>query len=115
MFFVAYFLLEVPSNLLLERFGARRWIARIMFTWGLISGSFAFIPSISHATGLSNEWTFYVLRFLLGICEAGFFPGVIFFLTLWFPSAYRARVISIFMLAIPNFLDHRRADLRHSA
>ena len=101
LFFVAYFLLEVPSNLLLERFGARRWIARIMFTWGLISGCFAFIPSISHATGLSNESTFYVLRFLLGICEAGFFPGVIFYLTLWFPSAYRARVISIFMLAIP--------------
>src|SRR5271168_121347 len=101
LFFVAYFLLEVPSNLLLERFGARRWIARIMFTWGLISACFAFIPSISHASGLSNQSTFYVLRFLLGVCEAGFFPGVIFYLTLWFPSAYRARVTSFFMLAIP--------------
>src|ERR1700722_14762837 len=78
LFFVAYFLLEVPSNLLLERFGARRWIARIMLSWGVVSACFAFIPTISHATGLSSEWTFYVLRFLLGICEAGFFPGVIF-------------------------------------
>jgi MFS transporter, ACS family, tartrate transporter len=101
LFFVSYFLLEVPSNLFLERFGARRWIARIMFSWGVVSGAFAFIPSLSRVTGLSSEWAFWALRFLLGLCEAGFFPGVIFYLTLWFPSAYRARVISIFMLAIP--------------
>jgi MFS transporter, ACS family, tartrate transporter len=101
LFFLSYFLLEVPSNLFLERFGARRWIARIMFSWGVVSGAFAFIPSLSRVTGLSSEWTFYALRFLLGLCEAGFFPGVIFYLTLWFPAAYRARVISIFMLAIP--------------
>jgi len=101
LFFIAYFLLEVPSNLFLERFGARRWIARIMFSWGIVSGAFAFIPFLSRVTGVSNEWTFYALRFLLGLCEAGFYPGVIFYLTLWFPAAYRARVISIFMLAIP--------------
>lgn len=101
LFFIAYFLLEVPSNLALERFGARRWIARIMVTWGLISAAFAFIPHISQASGLSMEHTFYLLRFLLGIAEAGFFPGVIFYLTLWFPSVYRARIVSLFMLAIP--------------
>ncbi len=101
LFFIAYFLLEVPSNLALNRFGARLWIARIMFSWGLVSAMFAFIEPISRYTGLSHEWTFYILRFLLGICEAGFFPGVIFYLTLWFPSVYRARVVSLFMLAIP--------------
>ena len=101
LFFIAYFLLEVPSNLALARFGARLWIARIMLSWGLISGLFAFIRPISAATGVSPEWVFYILRFMLGIAEAGFFPGVIFFLTLWFPSIYRARVVSMFMLAIP--------------
>jgi MFS transporter, ACS family, tartrate transporter len=101
LFFIAYFLLEVPSNLALDRFGARRWIARIMITWGLISAAFAFIPQISRFTGLSVEYTFYSLRFLLGMAEAGFFPGIIFYLTLWFPSAYRARIVSLFMLAIP--------------
>jgi MFS transporter, ACS family, tartrate transporter len=101
LFFVAYALLEVPSNIALNRFGARRWIARIMVTWGIISGAFAFIPHISAATGISHEYTFYLLRFLLGLAEAGFFPGVIFFLSLWFPAVYRARVISLFMLAIP--------------
>ena len=101
LFFIAYFLLEVPSNLLLDRFGARLWIARIMFSWGIISGLFAFIAPIANATGTSNETVFYTLRFLLGIAEAGFFPGIIFYLTLWFPSVYRARVVSLFMLAIP--------------
>jgi MFS transporter, ACS family, tartrate transporter len=101
LFFIAYFLLEVPSNLALDRFGARLWIARIMFSWGLISALFAFIQPISAWTGISNEWVFYILRFLLGIAEAGFFPGIIFYLTLWFPSVYRARVVSLFMLAIP--------------
>jgi MFS transporter, ACS family, tartrate transporter len=101
LFFISYFLLEVPSNLALDRFGARLWIARIMFTWGLVSGMFAFIGPISAATGLSNEWVFYSLRFILGAAEAGFFPGIIFYLTLWFPSVYRARVVALFMLAIP--------------
>jgi MFS transporter, ACS family, tartrate transporter len=101
LFFIAYFLLEVPSNVALNKFGARKWIARIMITWGVISAAFAFIPQISHATGLSVEYTFYLLRFLLGMAEAGFFPGVIFYLTLWFPSVYRARIVGLFMLAIP--------------
>ena len=92
IFFVAYFLFEVPSNLFLERVGARKWIARIMFTWGLLSGGMALIHG---AMG------FYVVRVLLGIAEAGFFPGVIFYLTLWFPSRYRARIVGYFMVAIP--------------
>jgi MFS family permease len=101
LFFIAYFLFEVPSNLFLERVGARVWIARIMISWGIVSAAFAFIPSIAGATGASNETVFYTLRLLLGACEAGFFPGIIFYLTLWFPAVYRARVISFFMLAIP--------------
>jgi D-galactonate transporter len=92
IFFLAYFLFEVPSNLFLERVGARKWIARIMFTWGVISGGMAFVV---------GETSFYVLRVLLGIAEAGFFPGVIFFLTLWFPAVYRARIVGYFMAAIP--------------
>src|ERR1700761_305126 len=84
LFFIAYFLLEVPSNLALDKFGARRWIARIMVSWGIISGLFAFIGPISSATGISTQSVFYILRFLLGIAEAGFFPGIIFYLTLWF-------------------------------
>jgi ACS family tartrate transporter-like MFS transporter len=92
IFFLAYFLFEVPSNLFLERVGARKWIARIMFTWGLISGAMAFI---------GGETSFYLLRVLLGIAEAGFFPGIIFYLTLWFPAVYRARIIGYFMAAIP--------------
>ena len=92
IFFLSYFIFEVPSNLMLERFGARRWIARIMFTWGILSGAMAFIGGV---TG------FYVVRTLLGAAEAGFFPGIIFFLTLWFPSIYRARIVGFFMAAIP--------------
>ncbi|MFE1602795.1 MFS transporter [Methylobacterium sp. ID0610] len=92
LFFLTYFLFEVPSNLFLERFGARRWIARIMLSWGLISGGMAFI---------GGETSFYVMRLLLGAAEAGFFPGIIFYLTLWFPAAYRARIVSAFMVAIP--------------
>jgi MFS family permease len=101
LFFVGYFLFEVPSNIFLERVGARVWIARIMITWGIVSAAFAFIPWISAKTGASTEGVFYFLRLLLGACEAGFFPGIIFYLTLWFPAVYRARVISMFMLAIP--------------
>ena len=101
LFFVGYFLFEVPSNIFLEKVGARVWIARIMISWGIVSAAFAFIPSISATTGFSKEGVFYFLRLLLGACEAGFFPGIIFYLTLWFPAAYRARVVSLFMLAIP--------------
>jgi MFS transporter, ACS family, tartrate transporter len=92
IFFIAYFLFEVPSNLLLERFGARKWIARIMFTWGVISGAMAFV---------GGPTSFYILRALLGVAESGFFPGIIFYLTLWFPAVYRARIIGYFMAAIP--------------
>lgn len=92
IFFIAYFLFEVPSNLALERFGARRWIARIMFSWGVISAAQAWVGSAT---------SFNVVRFLLGIAEAGFFPGVIFYITLWFPAAYRARIVGWFMFAIP--------------
>jgi len=92
IFFLAYFVFEVPSNLMLERFGASRWIARIMFSWGLLSGAMALI---------GGETGFYVVRVLLGAAEAGFFPGIIFFLTLWYPSLYRARIVGYFMAAIP--------------
>jgi ACS family tartrate transporter-like MFS transporter len=101
IFFIAYFIFEVPSNLLLERFGARKWIARIMLSWGFLSGTMAFIPAIARATGLGNENSFYLLRVLLGVAEAGFFPGIIFYLTLWFPAEYRARIVGYFMAAIP--------------
>jgi MFS transporter, ACS family, tartrate transporter len=101
IFFIAYFFFEVPSNLLLERFGARRWIARIMFTWGILAAAMAYIPQISQYTGMSAAHVFYSLRILLGVAEAGFFPGIIFLLTLWFPAAYRGRVVGYFMAAIP--------------
>lgn len=101
IFFIAYFFFEVPSNVLLERFGARRWIARIMFTWGIMAAAMAFIPDIARYTGMSAAHVFYGLRVLLGIAEAGFFPGIIFLLTLWFPAAYRGRVVGYFMAAIP--------------
>jgi ACS family tartrate transporter-like MFS transporter len=92
IFFIAYFFFEVPSNLALDRYGARLWIARIMLTWGLVAGAQAFVV---------GELSLNVIRLLLGVAEAGFFPGVIFFITLWFPAAYRARIISWFMFAIP--------------
>ena len=92
IFFLSYFVLEVPSNLALDRFGARKWIARIMLTWGLIAGAQAWV---------SSQTELNVARFLLGAAEAGFFPGIIFFLTLWFPTAYRGRVVGLFMFAIP--------------
>ncbi|SIT49352.1 putative tartrate transporter [Paraburkholderia piptadeniae] len=92
LFFVSYFVFEVPSNILLERVGARRWIARIMFTWGLCSAATAFVQGAS---------SFYTVRILLGAAEAGFFPGIVFFLTLWVPASYRARVIGGFMAAMP--------------
>jgi sugar phosphate permease len=92
LFFLTYCLCEIPSNLLLYRFGARRWLARIMFTWGLCAAGMALI---------SNDISFYVVRALLGAAEAGFQPGVLFFLTLWFPEAYRGRVLGLFFAAIP--------------
>ncbi|GJE75971.1 MULTISPECIES: MFS transporter [Methylorubrum] len=92
LFFVGYFLFEVPSNVILDRVGARVWIARIMITWGIISGAFMFVNSAT---------SFYIMRFLLGLAEAGFYPGVILYVTAWFPSHRRARVIAVFMSAIP--------------
>lgn len=90
LFVVGYVLLEVPSNLLLYRFGARRWIARIMISWGIATAAMVF---------LQNEWQFYGLRFIVGAMEAGFAPGILYYLTLWFPRAYRGRITSIFFLA----------------
>jgi len=92
MFFIGYFTFEVPSNIILHRVGARTWIARIMITWGIVSALFMFIRS---------PMSFYVLRFVLGVAEAGFFPGIILYLTYWFPSDRRGRMISMFMMAIP--------------
>jgi ACS family tartrate transporter-like MFS transporter len=92
IFFIGYVLFEVPSNIIMEKVGARIWIARIMITWGLLSAGTAFVSS---PTGL------YVLRFLLGVAEAGFFPGMILYLTYWFPAAFRARILSAFMIALP--------------
>lgn len=91
-FFLTYFLLETPSNLILLKMGARRWIARIMFTWGILSACMALV---------SSEWSFYIVRFLFGAAEAGFFPGILFYLTLYFPAVYRARMVSMYMVAIP--------------
>ncbi|MFP3549804.1 MFS transporter [Paraburkholderia sp. SIMBA_049] len=92
IFFLGYFLFEVPSNVILHRVGARRWLARIMLTWAVISASFVFVKSPT---------AFYVLRFLLGVAEAGFAPGVILYLTYWFPSERRAKALSLFFMAIP--------------
>ena len=90
VFFVGYFLFEIPSNLILNKVGARRWIARILLTWGIISALTAFVW---------NDWTFYTVRFFLGIAEAGFYPGIVLYLTWWFPSHYRSRMMGIFQSA----------------
>src|SRR5437879_6057206 len=92
VFFLGYCLFEVPSNLILHRVGARRWIARIMITWGAISVGMMFVRSTP---------AFYVLRFLLGAAEAGFFPGMVYYLSHWYPEAQRARAIAAFMTAVP--------------
>src|SRR5215213_4239498 len=92
IFFLSYAIFEIPSNVILARVGARLWIARIMISWGIVSSAMMFVRSAE---------TFYTLRFLLGVTEAGFFPGIIYYLTCWFPSVYRARVVALFMLAIP--------------
>jgi D-galactonate transporter len=92
IFFIGYFFFEVPSNVILHKVGARMWIARIMITWGIISASFMFVKTVP---------MFYFLRFLLGVAEAGFYPGIILYLTYWYPSERRARVTALFMIAIP--------------
>jgi MFS family permease len=107
IFFFGYFIFEVPSNLILERVGARRWIARIMISWGVISASFAFVPSISaifQSFGFSffdNARTFYFLRFIFGAAKAGFFPGIILYLTYWFTADERARWAGVFLTGNP--------------
>lgn len=92
LFFIGYLLLEVPSNLALNKFGARRWIARIMVSWGIIATLMTFVPNVG---------TLYILRFLLGVAEAGFFPGIIFYMTFWFPKQQRAKALAVFILAVP--------------
>jgi MFS transporter, ACS family, tartrate transporter len=93
IFFLGYAIFEVPSNVILHRVGARTWIARIMLSWGIVSGCMMFI---------TGPVSFFVVRFLLGVAEAGFFPGVLLYFTYWFPAAYRARVISALFLAVPG-------------
>ena len=90
LFVVGYVLFEVPSNLMLYKVGARRWIARIMVSWGIATALMVFVQT---------EWQFYVLRFLIGAMEAGFAPGVLYYLTLWFPTSYRGRITSMLFLA----------------
>ena len=92
LFFVGYFLFEVPSNLALQRFGARRWIARIMISWGVM----CVLMSLTR-----GPLSFYVLRFMLGVAEAGFFPGIVLYATYWFPSHYRARIVAAFSMSVP--------------
>jgi MFS family permease len=92
IFFIDYFIFEVPSNIALHRFGARKWIARIMLSWGVLSGAMIFVKTPT---------AFYVLRFLLGVAEAGFLPGIILYLTYWFPSSRRAKITAMFMTGIP--------------
>src|SRR5438270_8847219 len=92
IFFFSYFLFEIPSNLILEKVGARIWIARIMITWGIISGLTAFV------TGTTS---FLIVRFLLGAAEAGFFPGLVLYFTYWFPTYHHARIVSGFLIGLP--------------
>ena len=92
IFFIGYFAFEVPSNIALYRVGARRWLARIMLTWGAIALAMAFVHTATQ---------FIVLRFLLGVAEAGFYPGVVYYLSLWFPASHRAYVTSLFYLGVP--------------
>ncbi len=107
LFFLGYFFLEIPSAVMVERFGARRWIARIMITWGVVTVLFAFERTAAQ---------FYSLRLLLGLAEAGFFPGVIVYLTHWFPREDRMTALSGFAVAASRFARHRRPGiLRHSA
>jgi MFS family permease len=107
VFFIGYFLFEVPSNLILARVGARKWIARIMLTWGAVSAAFVLLGRL-HWGGVASafeltdpQFSFYMLRFVLGLAEAGFFPGVILYLTYWFPAGRRAHAMALFIVAIP--------------
>jgi MFS transporter, ACS family, tartrate transporter len=106
VFFIGYFLFEVPSNLILKKVGARIWIARIMITWGIISSAFMFTGvmrwgPIAPLFGCNDaEFTFYLLRLLLGAAEAGFFPGIILYLTYWFPAERRSQVVAWFLSAV---------------
>ncbi len=92
IFFIGYFLFEIPSNIILHRVGARRWIARVMLTWAIISAAMVFVRTPT---------VFYILRFLLGVAEAGFFPGIILYLTYWFPVRHRAKMMALFIAAVP--------------
>lgn len=92
IFFIGYFVFEIPSNMIILRAGPRMWIARIMVTWGLISGAMMFVQ---------NEKTFYMLRFLLGVAEAGFIPGILYYLNCWFPAEYKGKATALFMAGIP--------------
>ena len=92
VFFIGYILLEVPSNLALHKFGARRWLARIMVSWGIVSLLFTWVGNVEQL---------YILRFILGVAEAGFFPGAILFLSLWVPSRHRSKILALFYLAQP--------------
>ena len=92
IFFIGYFIFEVPSNIILHKVGARLWIGRIMISWGFLSAGMMLV---------SNETAFYIMRFLLGVAEAGFFPGIILYLTYWYPAQRRGRITAMFMTGIP--------------
>src|SRR5690349_4553324 len=92
VFFIGYIILEVPSNMALHKYGARRWLARIMVSWGIVAALFAWVQ---------NDTQLYALRFLLGVAEAGFFPGAILFLSLWVPAQHRSKLLALFSLAPP--------------
>ncbi|WP_250475514.1 MFS transporter [Caballeronia sp. GAFFF1] len=101
IFFWGYFLFEMPSNLLLHKYGARFWIARIMVTWGIVSSALAFISPLASFFHVGTGTMFYTLRFLLGVCEAGFFPGIILYMNYWFPARRQSVAMSGFLIAIP--------------
>ncbi|WP_094814145.1 MFS transporter [Bordetella genomosp. 12] len=101
VFFWGYVIFEVPSNAMLNRVGARLWIARIMISWGIVSISLMFTAELARLFGVSNETSFYVLRFLLGACEAGFFPGVILYVNQWVPTNKQSKIMAGFLLALP--------------
>ena len=100
VFFIGYILLEVPSNLALHKFGARRWLARIMVSWGIVSLLFTWVGNVEQL---------YILRFILGVAEAGFFPGAILFLSLWVPARHRSKILALFYLAQPLTTTTRKA------
>lgn len=101
VFFWGYFIFEMPANIILHKLGARRWLAFILFIWGIISTLTLYIEPVSKLLGIAPHYTFYTLRLLLGICEAGFYPGVILYLNYWFPARIMSRATSMFVLALP--------------